>query len=131
MPISTKEIPFFFLHEMKKFDIIKREDGKEFFMENRGFITIDQYENLQKKFKELQEKGPIHVNLTKGKKRVEHATTYILGIYAKFVCVQSRVNHYVEDFTISYSDLFSKEIVIDELDWDLITSKKEIEQKET
>ncbi len=59
----------------------------------------------------------IHVTINgkRRKKQVEEAPSKIIGIYDRFLCVESTVNHYVEKFTISYIDLMTNTIIIKEL----------------
>lgn len=84
-------------------------------METAKFLNKGQYEDIKEKLVELKKKGMIHVSLTKGRNKIEEAPTKIVGIYNHFICVQSKVNNYVADFTISYTDILTKQILIKEL----------------
>ncbi len=57
----------------------------------------------------------IHVSLNNKRNHIKEAPSTIVGIYDRFLCVESKVNHYTEKFTINYIDLITNNIVIAEL----------------
>lgn len=84
-------------------------------MEKKNFLCADQYKILKIQLKELSLKGPIHVSLMRGRKKVDNVETKIVGVYDRFMCVQSMVSNYLEDFTVSYTDILNKGVQIKEL----------------
>ena len=58
----------------------------------------------------------IHVDISQKRKKMNNVEAKIEGIYDRFICVTSMVNHYSEDFTISYIDLLTNKIKIKELE---------------
>jgi uncharacterized protein Veg len=83
-----------------------------------GVNTIDSMsiEEIRKRVKEIYKISPIiHVNVVQKRRSVKNATARIKGIYGLFICVESEINHYLEEFTISYIDLLTKNIIIQEL----------------
>lgn len=57
----------------------------------------------------------IHVSIHNKRNKVLNAPSRILQIYPRFLCVESKVNSYVEKFTINYTDLMTGNITIKEL----------------
>ena len=57
----------------------------------------------------------IHVSLRNGRNRIKEAKSKIVGIYDRFICVESRINNYDEAFTINYIDILTKNVIIKEL----------------
>lgn len=57
----------------------------------------------------------IHVSIVEGRKKIKSAPSKISGEYPNFICVESKVNKYMESFTINYRDIMIKKIIIDEL----------------
>ena len=73
-------------------------------------------EEIKNKLEELFKKNKIiHVSIIEGRKKVKSASTKITGVYPNFICVESKVNKYMESFTISYRDIMIKKCIIDEL----------------
>jgi uncharacterized protein Veg len=70
----------------------------------------------KKKSSELYKQNKIiHVSIIAGRKKIKSAPTKILGAYTNFICVESEVNKYMENFTINYRDIMIKKIIVDEL----------------
>lgn len=84
-------------------------------METSKYLSKNQYQILEEKFRSLKEEGVIHVSLVKGRTRVNNAPSKIKGVYQRFVCVTSKINNYEEDFTISYTDILTKLVMVKEL----------------
>ncbi|MDE6241165.1 MAG: hypothetical protein K2M08_01955 [Anaeroplasmataceae bacterium] len=57
----------------------------------------------------------IHVSIHNKRNKVLDAPSRIVGIYQRFLCVESKVNTYVEKFTINYTDIMTGNITIKEL----------------
>lgn len=57
----------------------------------------------------------IHVSIHNKRNKIIEAPSKIIGIYQRFMCVESKVNSYVEKFTIHYTDLMTGNITIKEL----------------
>ncbi len=77
---------------------------------NTQMSTIkEQLEHLQ------QRTSLIHVSIHNKRNRIVDAPSKIIGIYPRFLCVESKVNEYVERFTINYTDLMIGNISIKEL----------------
>ncbi len=75
-----------------------------------------QFSTIKEKIKELSLQSPmIHVTIHNKRNKVMEAPSTIIGIYERFLCVESRVQSYVERFTIHYSDLLTGSISIKEL----------------
>lgn len=75
-----------------------------------------QFIKIKEKIEELAKKTKtIHVSINNRRNRIKEAPTNIIGIYDRFLCVESKVNNYVEKFTINYIDLLMNNIVIKEL----------------
>ena len=73
-------------------------------------------EEIKIKLEELFKKNKIiHVSIIESRKKVKSAPSKITGIYPNFICVESEVNRYMENFSIPYRDIMIKKIVIDEL----------------
>ncbi|MDE5565627.1 MAG: hypothetical protein K2I77_01450 [Anaeroplasmataceae bacterium] len=58
----------------------------------------------------------IHVTVKNKRNLIIDAPSRIVGVYERFLCVESLVNHYIEKFTINYTDLITSKIIIKELD---------------
>ena len=77
---------------------------------NSQFLTIKkQIEEVSK------ENEVIHVSINNRRNKIKEAPSKIVGIYDRFLCVESKVNNYLEKFTINYIDLLTNNIVIKEL----------------
>ena len=59
----------------------------------------------------------IHVSINNKRHKIYEAPSKIVGVYERFLCVESKVNNYVEKFTINYIDLLTTNIVIKELNY--------------
>ncbi len=58
----------------------------------------------------------IHVDLSVKRKKLNNVEAKIVGIYDRFLCVTSIINHYEENFTITFIDVLTKKIIIKELE---------------
>ena len=77
--------------------------------------TNQKIEEIKNKLTELYKQNKIiHVSIISGRKKIKSAPSKILGAYINFICVESEVNKYMESFTINYTDIMNKKIVIDE-----------------
>ena len=71
---------------------------------------------IKNKISDLYNKNEeIHVTVNVKRKRVNNAPAKIIGVYDKFFTVKSKVNLYVEEFSITYIDLLINNITIKEL----------------
>lgn len=77
---------------------------------NLQFSTIK--EQIEAVYKTTQ---LIHVSIHNKRNQIIDAPSKIVGIYQRFLCVDSKVNNYVERFTIHYTDLMTGNITIKEL----------------
>ncbi len=57
----------------------------------------------------------IHVSIHNRRNKVIDAPSKILGIYQRFLCVESKVNRYTEKFTINFTDIMIGNVTIKEL----------------
>lgn len=57
----------------------------------------------------------IHVSIHNRRNKVIEAPSKILGIYQRFLCVESQVNRYTEKFTINFTDIMIGNVTIKEL----------------
>ena len=57
----------------------------------------------------------IHVTMNNKKKTVNNAVSKILSIHDRFICIESKVNDYLEKFTINYIDIIIGNFSIKEL----------------
>ena len=57
----------------------------------------------------------IHVTMNNKRKSVHNAVSKILSIHDRFICIESKVNDYIEKFTINYIDLLIGNFSIKEL----------------
>ncbi len=57
----------------------------------------------------------IHVSIHNRRNKVIEAPSKILGIYQRFLCVESKVNKYSEKFTINFTDIMIGNVTIKEL----------------
>ena len=77
--------------------------------------TNQKIKEIKKQLTELYKQNKIiHVSIISGRKKIKSAPSKILGAYINFICVESEVNKYMESFTINYTDIMNKKIVIDE-----------------
>lgn len=75
-----------------------------------------QFSTIKEQLEALHKTTPlIHVSIHNKRNRVLDAPSKIVGIYQRFLCVESKVNNYVEKFTINYTDLMTGNITIKEL----------------
>lgn len=63
----------------------------------------------------FKDKKSIHINYGARRKNVKNALCSIKGVYDNFFCVESKINDYLESFTISYIQILTNEIKIIEL----------------
>ncbi|MBE6137914.1 MAG: hypothetical protein E7176_05915 [Erysipelotrichaceae bacterium] len=72
---------------------------------------------LKEKLELIKENNStIHVNISIKRKNLLNVASKIEGIYDRFMCVSSLVNSYREEFTISYIDILTNKIKIQELE---------------
>ena len=72
---------------------------------------------IKEKLKELYKASPIiHVDVLQKRRRVKNATAKINGIYDYFVSVEADINNYIENFSITFVDVLTKNIIIRELE---------------
>ncbi|MCM1131796.1 MAG: hypothetical protein NC087_09935 [Anaeroplasma bactoclasticum] len=57
----------------------------------------------------------IHVSIHNKRNKILDAPSKIIGIYPRFLCVEAKVNTYVEKFTINFVDIMTGNITIKEL----------------
>ena len=57
----------------------------------------------------------IHVTMNNKRKTVTNAVSKILSIHDRFLCIESKVNNYIEKFTINYIDIIIGNFSIKEL----------------
>lgn len=57
----------------------------------------------------------IHVSIHNRRNKILDVPSKIVGIYPKFLCVEAKVNMYLEKFTINFTDLITGNITIKEL----------------
>ncbi|MDE7263429.1 MAG: hypothetical protein K2N64_02040 [Anaeroplasmataceae bacterium] len=75
-----------------------------------------QLKHIQEELERIyQSTNLIHVSILNKRNKVVEAPSKILGIYSRFLCVESKVNAYVEKFTINYIDIMTGNIIIKEL----------------
>ncbi len=71
---------------------------------------------LRDKILELFNKSDIiHVDLSVKRKKLSNVEAKIVGVYDRFLCVTSVINHYTESFTITFIDILTNKIIIKEL----------------
>lgn len=79
-------------------------------------IDKDDFVSLKDKLKVLFEKTDIiHIDIFTKRKKQSNVVSKIEGVYDRFLCVSSLINSYTEDFTISYIDILTNKIIIQEL----------------
>ena len=72
---------------------------------------------IKEKLKELYKASPIiHVDVLQKRRRVKNAMVKINGIYDYFVSVEADINNYIENFSITFVDVLTKNIIIRELE---------------
>lgn len=75
-----------------------------------------QLKHIQEELKRIyQLTNLIHVSILNKRNKIIEAPSIIVGIYSRFLCVESKVNTYLEKFTINYTDIMTGNIVIKEL----------------
>ena len=80
------------------------------------YLSNRKIELIKNQLSELYKNNVIiHVSIKNGRKRVISAPCKLVSVYANFVCVQSEVNKYMENFTIHYRDIMINNIIIDEI----------------
>lgn len=86
-------------------------------MQKENKINLDELDDLKNKLNALYDlKKPIHVNIFSSRNKVNDALCDISGVYNKFFCVKSKVNNYMESFTINYIDIKIGNVKISELE---------------
>ncbi len=72
---------------------------------------------IKEKLHELYKASPIiHVDVLQKRRRVKNAMVKINGIYDYFVSVEANINNYIENFSITFVDVLTKNIIIRELE---------------
>ena len=72
---------------------------------------------IKEKLLELYKASPIiHVDVLQKRRRVKNAMVKINGIYDYFVSVEADINNYIENFSITFVDVLTKNIIIRELE---------------
>ena len=80
-------------------------------------IDNSQLKRIKEKLQNIKENSSIiHVSIHNKRNGVVDATSkIIISIHDRFFCVESKINSYVEKFTINYIDLLINNISIKEL----------------
>ena len=79
-------------------------------------IDNNQLKRIIEKLQNIKENSSfIHVSIHNKRNGVVDATSKIISIHDRFFCVESKINSYVEKFTINYIDLLINNISIKEL----------------
>lgn len=79
-------------------------------------IDNNQLKRIKEKLQNIKENSSIiHVSIHNKRNGVVDATSKIISIHDRFFCVESKINSYVEKFTINYIDLLINNISIKEL----------------
>ncbi|MDE6584519.1 MAG: hypothetical protein K2K15_03865 [Anaeroplasmataceae bacterium] len=74
-----------------------------------------QFKTIQERLLELSKSSSlIHVTISNRRNKIVEAPSKIIGIYQRFLCVESQVQSYLEKFTINYTDLMTGNIIIKE-----------------
>lgn len=82
-------------------------------MENDSIIKIAE---IKEKIVDLyNQKKIIHVSVIKSRKKIKSAPANITGVYTNFFSIEAKVSFYNESFSINYVDIYTKSIVIYEL----------------
>ena len=72
---------------------------------------------IKEKLHELYKASPIiHVDVLQKRRRVKNAMVKINGIYDYFVSLEADINNYIENFSITFVDVLTKNIIIRELE---------------
>lgn len=79
-------------------------------------IDYSQLKNIKQKLQNIKEDSNIiHVSIHNKRNGVVDAISKIISIHDRFFCLESKINNYVEKFTINYIDLLINNISIKEL----------------
>ena len=79
-------------------------------------IDYSQLNVIKEKIKIINSSSNIiHVTMNNKRKSVHNAVSKILSIHDRFICIESKVNDYIEKFTINYIDLLIGNFSIKEL----------------
>ena len=82
----------------------------------QNISSLEQMEKIRSKVEAMSKHTQlIHVTVNNKRIKIKEAPSTITGIYNRFLCVESQVNHYIEKFTIHYIDLLTGAIHIKEL----------------
>ena len=82
-------------------------------MGNDSIIKIAEIK--EKIFDLYNRKTTIHVSVAKSRQKIKFTPVTITGVYNNFFSVEAKVLNYNESFSINYVDIYTKSIVIDEL----------------
>ena len=79
-------------------------------------IDYSQLNVIKEKMKVINSSSSIiHVTMNNKRKTINNAVSKILSIHDRFICIESKVNDYIEKFTINYIDLIIGNFSIKEL----------------
>ena len=83
----------------------------------QNYYTYDDLDVIKEQIANLfKENKIIHVNVNEKRIKKNNCESTITGVYQHFFCVSSKVNKYLEDFSIRYSDIKSGKYSIVELE---------------
>lgn len=81
-----------------------------------GNDSITKIAEIKEKIVDLyNQKKIIHVSVIKSRKKIKSEPVIITGVYMNFFSVEAKVLNYNENFSVNYVDIYTKSIVIDEL----------------
>ena len=81
-----------------------------------GNYSITKIAEIKEKIVDLyNQKKIIHVSVIKSRKKIKSAPANITCVYTNFFSVEAKVLNYNGNFSVNYVDIYTKSIVIDEL----------------
>jgi hypothetical protein len=79
-------------------------------------LDYSDFTTLRERLIDIFNKSPIiHVDLSSKRKKLKNIKAKIIGVYDRFLCITSVINFYEENFTITFIDLLTRKVSIDEL----------------
>ena len=79
-------------------------------------IDYSQLNDIKERIKIINSSSSIiHVTMNNKRKSVYNVVSNILSIHERFFCIESKINNYIEKFTINYIDLILGNYSIKEL----------------
>lgn len=79
-------------------------------------LDYSDFTSLRERLIDIFNKDPIiHVDLSSKRKKLKNIKAKIIGVYDRFLCITSVINFYEENFTITFIDLLTRNVSIDEL----------------